>query len=204
MDSTNIYFILVTVLGTGYTVMKQTDRTILELITLLLKWNTMEMCLFDAGTDPVIAYNTNNTFPSVLSFYPHINLVFFFFFFISILQMRKQIQKDCMTFPRSFSQTTTELRINPYSFPFRLFLPHQDWSGLSCCFCSLSLSTPSSKTQGSRGSLDARTVRAIRVQMIWVLSDGVWREDSLVMAVHGIPPSSHWGTCLNSVVKLGC
>lgn len=46
MDSTNIYLILVTVLGTGYTVMKKTDRTILALITLLVKWNTMEMCLF--------------------------------------------------------------------------------------------------------------------------------------------------------------
>lgn len=46
MDSTNIYFILGTVLGTGYTAMKKTDRTILALIALLDKWNTMKMCLF--------------------------------------------------------------------------------------------------------------------------------------------------------------
>lgn len=45
--------------------------------------------------------------------------------------MKKQIQRGYMTFPRSFSQSSTELRINSFRYsssPFRLFLSRHDWA----------------------------------------------------------------------------
>lgn len=163
--------------------------------------NHGSVSFFDAGTDPVIVYKVNSAFSSIqfiltsaLCFYPQ-------------LTDEETDWKRLYDLPKVIQPINDRTKNQPYSSPFKLFLPRQGWAigSLPSCFPPVVVSFRAfsdPQTSGLRAHQSAYSLGPVG----WAMERGQPSHASW-WAFH--LPLSDWvtllgRTCLNDVVKLGC